>query len=326
MKHTDGRAARNGGGLRWFTVWAAVTVLLLMALLCACGNGGGTQSGGTGGSAANAGTTDSDSTGGGTQAASDAVRETAGTDLEIYGFSAGKADAFLLTTSDSAVLIDCGEQGFGRTILAYLEEKGITKLDYMIITHFDQDHVGGAARIINNFEVGAILQSNQAKDSEEYEKYVKAVRNASLEPVTVRETFAFTLDGVGYSVDPPRKSNYSSDDSNNSSLIISVYNGENSFLFTGDAQTERLKEFIAYNDETYDMLKVPHHGKEEPLFADLLASVSPSYAVITSSDDDPEADEIVELLEQSGAAVFLTRTAPILMKSNGTELEIAYET
>ena len=304
-------AQKNRIPVAWFVVWPVVLVLLVMVLLCACGAGSAERTAAD--STVNSGASDAE------------VHAAAGTELEVYGFSAGKADAFLLTTANSAVLIDCGEKGFGRTILAYLEEKGVTRLDCIIITHFDQDHVGGAARIINNFEVGTILQSNSPKDSEEYEKYSKAVSNASIEPITVRDTFAFVLDGVGYSVNPPKKSNYSSDDSNNSSLIISVYNGENSFLFTGDAQTERLKEFIAYNGETYDVLKVPHHGKEEPLFADLLASVSPAYAVITSSDDDPEAEEIVELLEQSGAEAFLTRTAPVLIESSGTGLQIAYQ-
>ena len=169
------------------------------------------------------------------------VSET-GTDLEVCCFQAGKADALLLTTENHTVLIDCGVKGYGQTILDELAARGIDRIDYLIITHFDQDHVGGAAKVINNIEVGTALQSNCPKDSTEHEKYVKALNTAGIEPVTVTNVYEFVLDGVLFSVDPPRKSSYSEDDSNNSSLIVTVRNGDNVLLFMGDAQTERLEE------------------------------------------------------------------------------------
>ena len=244
-------------------------------------------------------------------------------ELTVQFFDAGKADAILLTTANSAVLIDTGEKGFGKTILAYLEDQGIEKLDYLIVTHFDQDHVGGAAKVINNIAVGAVLQSNRPKDSEEYEKYVKALNNAGIEPLTVRDAYAFTLDGVTYAVDPPRKNSYAEDESNNSSLIVSVTNGENRFLFTGDAQTERLAEFLDANDTAYDVLKLPHHGKDEPLMSALLESTGPAYAVITSSDDEPESATVVGELERAGVTVLLTREGAVTLRSDGNRIEVS---
>ena len=247
------------------------------------------------------------------------------TDLTVHFFDAGKADAILLTTANGAALIDAGEKGFGKTILAYLEEQGIEKLDYLIITHFDQDHVGGAAKVINNIAVGTVLQSNQPKDSEEYEKYVKALTSAGIEPVTVRESYNFVLDGVAYSIDPPRQAEYSDDSSNNSSLIVTVTNGENRFLFTGDAQTERLAEFLDGNDTTFDVLKIPHHGKDEPLMQALIESTQPSYAVITSSDDEPESDAVVAALEKADVTVLLTRQGAVTFRSDGETVAAAID-
>ena len=244
-------------------------------------------------------------------------------ELEVHFFDAGKADAILLTTQSGTVLIDAGEKGFGKTILSYLEEKGVERIDYFIITHFDQDHVGGAAKVINNITVGTVLQSNRPKDSEEYEKYVKALDGAGIEPVTVRETYAFALDGVSYTVDPPRQSEYSADSSNNSSLIVTVRNGENRFLFMGDAQTERLAEFLDGNPAACDVLKIPHHGKDEPLLGELLEATQPSFAVITSSDEEPESTETVGTLERMGVRVLLTREGAVTLRSDGANIAVS---
>ena len=243
--------------------------------------------------------------------------------LEVYFFDAGKADAILLTTANTAVLIDTREKGFGKTILADLEEKGVSKLDYLIVTHFDQDHVGGAAKVLESITVGTVLQSNQPKDSKEYDNYVDALNTAGIVPVTVRETYEFTQDGVAYTVDPPRKSKYNEDESNNSSLIVSVVNGGNRFLFTGDAQTERLAEFLDTDRTSYDVLKLPHHGQDEPLLDPLLKSTKPSYVVITSSDDEPESEMVVRALEQAGIRILLTREGSVTLESDGTEVRLA---
>ena len=244
--------------------------------------------------------------------------------LEVYFFDAGKADAILLTTPESTVLVDCGEKGFGGTIADALAARGIAKLD-LIITHFDKDHVGGAAKVINNFPVKAVLQSNSPKDSEEYEKYIKALNNANLEAVTVREECEFTLDGITFTVNPPRKSNYINDDSNNSSLIVTVVNGDDILLFLGDAQTERLEEYLEDGSVDCDFLKVAHHGGEEPLIDVLIASVRPELAVITCSEDEPESDAILQSLEKAGTALWLTRVAPVSVTSNGECVTVAYE-
>lgn len=241
--------------------------------------------------------------------------------LELHAFDAGAADAILLRTENSAVLIDAGEKGFGKTILAYLAEQGVDALDYLIVTHFDKDHVGGAAKVLNGIPVGTVLQSNQPKDSEAYENYLEALADAGIEPVTLRETDTFSLDGVSYTVDPPRQSAYAQDSSNNSSLIVSVRYGDTGILLPGDAQTLRLAEFLDANTTTYDVLKLPHHGRDEPLLEALLASVKPTYAIITSSEEEPESDAVLAALEQAGVRTLLTRNQSVTLYSDGITIK-----
>lgn len=128
-----------------------------------------------------------------------------------------------------------------------------------------------------------------------------------------------------YVVNPPRKNAYQKDSSNNSSLIVSVYNGENSFLFTGDAQTERLSELLDSGCARYDLLKLPHHGQEDERLETLLQAVQPGFAVITSSDEEPESEAVLALLNEYEADVFLTRVAPIVITSDGKTLQTGYD-
>ncbi len=246
--------------------------------------------------------------------------ETGGTELDVHFFDAGAADAILLTTAQSAVLIDTGEKGFGKTILAYLEERGVERLDALIVTHFDRDHVGGAAKVLGGVGVDRVLQSNCPQESKAYEKYVKALQSAGIEPVTVQEELRFTLDGVRYIVNPPRQAVYDSHESNNSSLIVRVENGANRFLFTGDAMTERLREFLSGGDAACDVLKLPHHGRDEALLGALLDAAKPAYAVITSSSDEPESKAVVRALEDAGVRVLLTRDGAVSFHSDGATL------
>ena len=79
--------------------------------------------------------------------------------LTVYAFPVGAGDAFLITTENAAVLIDCGQKGCGKEIAAYLAEQGIAKLDLLILTHFDKDHIGGAEKIIRSVAIDRVLQS-----------------------------------------------------------------------------------------------------------------------------------------------------------------------
>ena len=262
------------------------------------------------------------------ESASPASSETAApvtSTLNIYCFQAGKADAFLFWNEAGAVLIDTGESGFGKTVLAKIDELGVKKLDYLILTHFDKDHVGGAKKLISDFPVGTILQSNCPKEgAEAYEKYAAAVEASGIEPVTVREPLTFQLGDVTFAVDPPARESYDRDESNNSSLIVTVTHGAKRLLFCGDAEDLRLAEFLKTEPGRYDLVKLPHHGVWQATLRELIAEAAPARALITSSNAEPEDPETLALLADKGVETFLTRIAPVLITSDGTTLTAEY--
>ena len=194
----------------------------------------------------------------------------------------------------------------------------------MIITHFDKDHVGGAAKVIKKLKVNNIITSDYFKDSEEVEDYLEACDNAGIKPEVLQDEISFTLDNVTYKVYPHIAKTYSEKESNNSSLIISVEHGDNRMLFTGDANNLRIQEFITKQERNfkYQLLKVPYHGRYMESLSEFVNIIKPEYTVITSSEEDKEDKETVELLKGIGSNVLLTREGTIVVTSDGKKLTV----
>lgn len=146
--------------------------------------------------------------------------------FKIYFFNAGKADAILISKNNKYIMIDTGEESLSNEILRYFKENNITRLEYLIITHFDKDHVGSASSIIDNIEIGKVLQSNVPKDSEYYTNYLNSLNVKNIEPVTVTGNYDISFDDLAINVNGP-STTYENNESNNSSLIVSIKNGEN---------------------------------------------------------------------------------------------------
>lgn len=241
--------------------------------------------------------------------------------FEVDVLKVGKADAIVLRTQNHAVVIDCGEKGDGKEVLGCLSENGFEKIDYLFITHFDQDHVGGATKVINNIEIGQIITPDYIGIGSEYEKFIEAMEENGLEAVKLKKNMSFTLDDVLFEVYPPMRSEYEESD-NDYSIVISVTHGENTFLFAGDAETDRLGELPRQFGQEHDFLKVPHHGKYDKGSDQFLNSVKPKYAVITCSEKNPAEPQILELLEKLGCEVYLTTNGNVHAVSDGKTIDI----
>ena len=240
--------------------------------------------------------------------------------FKVICLNAGKADAIILRTQNSTVLIDTGEDAEGSEIVSYLKQQNIDSIDYLIITHFDQDHVGGADTVLKKLTVKNVIQSDCPKVNDDYSEYIEILEKKKIIPVTLKETMTFTLDSVEYTIYPPQETTYAVKDSNNSSLVTSVVHGENSFLFTGDAENARIQELIAQGDLAHTFLKVPYHGFYQTSLPDLFSLVAAKYAVITSSDKLTEDPSTVNLLESMGTKVYLTRKGEITVTSDGKSM------
>lgn len=242
-------------------------------------------------------------------------------DFKIYFFNAGKADAILISKNDKYILIDTGEESLSDDILRYFEQNNITRLEYLIITHFDKDHVGSAASIIDNIEIGEVLQSNSPKESEYYTNYLNSLSSKDITPTTVSGNYELSFEDIDIIVNGP-STIYENSESNNSSLIVSITYGNNKFLFVGDSENARIKDFVSTNNETYDFIKVPYHGNYLKRLDDLLGSVNSKYGVMTCSSSEGCEEGTLEILDKYNISYYMTKNGAISVLSNGNDIII----
>jgi len=242
-------------------------------------------------------------------------------DFKIYFFNSGKADAILISKNNKYILIDTGEDILSDDILKYFENNKITRLEYLIITHFDKDHVGSASNIIDNIEIGEVLQSSYIKESEYYTNYINSLSNKSITPKTITGNYKLSFEDLDIVVNGPEEL-YENNKSNNSSLIVSIVYDNTKFLFMGDSENARIKDYINNNLDSYDFLKIPYHGNYLKKLNSLLDIVNPRYGVITCSNDDGCEDKTLELLNSYNVRYYMTKNGSISVYSNGKKIII----
>lgn len=234
---------------------------------------------------------------------------------------AGQADAIILKTQAHSVIIDLGEKDDGDEISEFLRGNSITDVDYIFITHYDKDHVGGFPEVMENISAKNIIVPDYEGTSDEYAEFIKTVTEKNLTVTRLTEDISFVLDDVLFEVSVPKKQFYKEGD-NDYSLVISVTHGENTFLFAGDAEKERLSEVLSEFGRQFDFLKVPHHGRYNGNTEEFINTVKPRYAVITDSEKNPAQDKTIAILKMQKSEIYSTKDGNVSVISNGKEIFI----
>ncbi len=240
--------------------------------------------------------------------------------MRIDFLNVGKADAALITTDQYTIVIDTGTDSQGKTLVRELQNQGRESVDLLIITHYDKDHVGGADELIRNISVNQIYTPAYSSSSKQTLQFFEAVEEFNIPCDHLVENRSITLGSMKLMLDVANESDYGPDEENDFSLVTSLFFGDCSFLFAGDAENPRLGELLFEGISHHDVLKVPHHGQAEKLSAAFFDAVSPQHAVITSSDKKTEDASVVKFLENAGVHVWLTREGTITCLCDGKEV------
>lgn len=247
--------------------------------------------------------------------------------LTLQVLKVGKADAMVLTCGDAVMVIDCGEKEDGEEVLDYLSQKGAGKVDILLITHFDKDHVGGADTVVEGIPVDRILMPDYEETGKQYREFVDALDNIGKEPERVTEVLNLQLGDAAVKVEPPASYEIPDTDDeydNNFSLITTVDLGKNRLVFTGDIEEERISQWLDGGTvQKCDVLKIPHHGFYNEPLEEMVGIMQPSYAVICDSEKNPAEKKTVSMLEEKGAQCLQTKDGDITIVCDGENIEVS---
>jgi len=242
--------------------------------------------------------------------------------VEVHFIDVGQGDATLIISGEHSMLIDAGDETKGTAIQNYLQKRNIQKLDYLVLTHPDADHIGGAPVIITKFDIDTVFVSNYEKDNNTYRKLIQALDNKRLNGVTPEVGSQYMLGTAQITILGPNKTY---DNPNDASLALMIQNGDNKFLFTGDAEEAAEKDIQeAQTDLSADVYHAGHHGSRTSTSQEFFAAVCPSYAVISCGEENsyghPHA-ETLNTFRANGVKVYRTdEQGSIIATSDGKEI------
>ena len=246
--------------------------------------------------------------------------------VTIKFIDVGQGEAILIALPEKTVLIDAGPTGSAPKIAQVLQELGRDKIDYLVATHPDEDHIGGMADVISNTQIGTIYAPNKTNNTATYRKFLAAIQNNNLQ-ITLAEAGTIIDQTDSYKLEilwPKKDANFP--DTNDYSIIIKLTVGNKTFLFTGDAPTNAI---LNSNPGHIDVLKLSHHGSRTGTTEVLIHKLSPTYAVLSYAVDNPYGhpmQSVLNALRKHSVEVWGTgANGTITITCDGTNIDISGE-
>ena len=250
----------------------------------------------------------------------------ASTNVTIKFIDVGQGEAILIALPEKTMLIDAGPTGSAPKIAQVLQELGRNKIDYLVATHPDEDHIGGMADVISSTQIGTIYAPNKTNNTATYRKFLTAIQNNNLQ-ITLAEAGTIIDQTDAYKLEilwPTKDANFP--DTNDYSIIIKLTVGTKTFLFTGDAPTNAI---LNSNPGHIDVLKLSHHGSRTGTNEQLVRRLSPTYAVLSYALDNSYGhpmQSVLNALHKHSVEVWGTgANGTITITCDGTNIDISGE-
>lgn len=233
--------------------------------------------------------------------------------FSVHYVDVGQGDAELIFCPDGEVmLIDAGPNDSSRDLLAYIRSKNVSKIDYLVLTHPHEDHIGGACAVLDNFTVSNVympkLPDNMIPTTKTYENTLQALIDHNVNVIDgkagidIKNTSEFNAQIIA-----PNGNTY--ENLNNYSIVLKVNCKGKTFLFMGDAEYASENEMRAKFDLKADVLKCGHHGSSTSTNQKFLQSVAPKCVVISCGENNKYGHphkQTLNKLTKLGADVYRT--------------------
>lgn len=245
--------------------------------------------------------------------------------MSLHVLNVGKADSILVECSGKYLLVDGGTPDQAETVNRYLARRGVTKLDYMINTHPDSDHVGGLSGVIEEYKVDRYfmpqLPVNLLPSDSAYTNTMQSLSRKGLSPEYLYGGNTLTMGDLSIEVLAPLSILNST---NENSIVLMLTFGQTRFLLMGDAEAGEESVLLTTRKDLHaDVLKVGHHGSKTSSTVAFLAAVKPKYAAVSVADSQYELPnrEVIDRLNRFSATVGRTDVSGTLLYcSDGTTI------
>ena len=232
-------------------------------------------------------------------------------ELAMHVIDVGQADSILIMQNGTSMLVDCGTKSKGDEVVQYLKKLGIEKIDILVGTHPHEDHMGGMAKVIRNFEIGVLYTPDTSKENITtlwYMDFLEAVQEKNIEwkYPTVGENIE--LENAKIKILGPNSTTYNN--INNYSIAMRISFGETDILLTGDAEKEAEEEIMKTGFELEsEIYKAAHHGSNTSNSEEFLEKVKPQYVAISVGKDNlykhPNKN-VIKRFDKLGANIYRT--------------------
>lgn len=241
----------------------------------------------------------------------EAEPETASTDdisLTMDVIDVGQGLSLLFESDGQYLLYDGGDRDYSSKVVSFLKRKNVQSLEYIIVSHYDADHLNGVVGALNVFDVKHVIGPDYSTDTRVYQSFVDILGEKNLEKISPSVGETYTLGSASFTVLAPNQSVYG--DENDYSVSIRISCGDQSVMVTGDATVSSESEMLENGqDLDAEILVVGHHGSEGSTSEAFLDRVSPAMAVISCGKDNMylhPSQRVMELLEGKQIPVYRT--------------------
>jgi len=235
------------------------------------------------------------------------VPVTAGHDMRVHFIDVGQGDSILIESPNGkTMLVDGGVKGAGQQVVSYLKELGVSKLDMVVATHPDADHIGGLIPVLNSIPIEQFYDSGKVHTSQTFEEMLMLIDEKNIPYYVPKKG-----DLIEFDKDVTVKvlnANEHATDNNDASIVLKVVYGHVSFLLTGDAGIALEKEMMQ-NDVTTTVLKAGHHGSNTSSSEDFIRAVKPEVTILSYGEDNKYGHphtEVVDRLQAIGSKIYAT--------------------
>lgn len=246
-------------------------------------------------------------------------------ELEINYIDVGQGNAVLIKSNDKTLLIDGGNRSNSSYYYNFIKNKNVKKIDYMIASHYDEDHIAGLISILENYEVSNVLCPNYKKDTKIYKSFKKSLKKSNANIVYPKKGDEFNISDANIQILWPNE--YKKGVDNDNSIVVKLRYGNMSFLFPADASTNVEDQLIysGFNLKS-DVLMLGHHGSKYSTSKQFLKEVDPKLAVISVGKNNRyghPSSRVLKILNDKNIKILRTdKDGDISIKCDGKKIKI----